>query len=107
MKLPKIYHGFLSPKTKKTKKTLLKKGFRHSCFPVDSTKFLRRSFLHNTVNVKVVNKTSIQHVCKITFFFYLGFLSGTFTNHGTAGEGGRDFFNSSLPLPHALQTLRH
>ena len=40
------------------------------------------------------------------FFFYLGFLSRTFTNHRTAGEGGEQFFNSSLPLPPASQTLR-
>ena len=32
------------------------------------------------------------------FFFYLGFLSRTFSNHRTAGEGGGHFFNSSLPL---------
>ena len=32
------------------------------------------------------------------FFFYLGFLSRTFANHRTAGEGGGHFFNSSLPL---------
>ena len=41
------------------------------------------------------------------FFFYLGFLSRTFTNHRTAGEGRGHFFNSSLPLSPALQTLRH
>ena len=41
------------------------------------------------------------------FFFYLGFLSRTFTNHRTAGEGGGHFFNSSLPLPPASQTIRH
>ena len=41
------------------------------------------------------------------FFFYLHFLSQSFTNHGTAGEGGRHFFNSSLPLPPVSQTLRH
>ena len=41
------------------------------------------------------------------FFFYLGFLSRPFTNHRTAGEGGGHFFNSSLPLPPASQTLRH
>ena len=35
------------------------------------------------------------------FFFYLGFLSRTFTIHGTAGEGGGYLFNSSLPLPPA------
>ena len=41
------------------------------------------------------------------FFFYLGFLSRTFTIHGTAGEGGGYLFNSSLPLPPASQALRH
>ena len=41
------------------------------------------------------------------FFFYLGFLSRTFTIHGTAGEGGGYLLNSSLPLPPASQTLRH
>ena len=44
---------------------------------------------------------------RYAFFFYLGFLSQSFTNHRTAGEGGGHFFNSSLPLPHASQTLRH
>ena len=41
------------------------------------------------------------------FFFYMGFLSQPFKNHRTAGEGGRHFFNSSLPPPHASQTLTH
>ena len=41
------------------------------------------------------------------FFFYLGFLSQPFTNHRTADEGGRNLFNSSLPLPPTSQTLRH
>ena len=41
------------------------------------------------------------------FFFYVGFFSWTFTNHRTAGEGGGHFFNSSLPLLPASQTLRH
>ena len=40
-------------------------------------------------------------------FFCLGFLSQPFTNHRTAGEGRRHFFNSSLPLPPASQTIRH
>ena len=43
----------------------------------------------------------------INFFFYLGFLSRTFTIHGTAGEGGGYLFNSSLPHPPASQTHRH
>ena len=37
----------------------------------------------------------------------LGFLSRTFTIHGTAGEGGGYLFNSSLPLPPASRALRH
>ena len=43
----------------------------------------------------------------IRVFFYLGFFSRTFTNYGTAGEGGGNFINSSLPLPTISQTLRH
>ena len=41
------------------------------------------------------------------FFFYLGFLSQTFTIHKTAEEGGGYFFNSSLPLLPASQKLEH
>ena len=41
------------------------------------------------------------------FFFCLSFLLRTFTNHRTVGEGERHFFNSSLPLPTASQTLRY
>ena len=37
------------------------------------------------------------------FFFCLGFLSRTFMNHRTAGEGGGHFFNSLLPLPPTSQ----
>ena len=53
-----------------------------------------------------------EQTCKrrefhVNFFFYLDFLSRIFTNHRSAGEGGRHFFNYSLPLPPASQTLRH
>ena len=49
-----------------------------------------------------------KRVCfNAIFFFYLGFLPQPFTNHRTAREGGGHFFNSSLPLPLASQTLRH
>ena len=41
------------------------------------------------------------------FFFYLDFLSRTFTNHRTAWEEGGHLFISSIPLPPASQTLRH
>ena len=43
---------------------------------------------------------------KRVFFIYLGFLSRTFTNHRTAGEGEGHFFNFLLPLPPTSQTLR-
>ena len=39
--------------------------------------------------------------------FFLSFLSRTLTKHGTADEGGRHFFNTSLPLPPASLALRH
>ena len=41
------------------------------------------------------------------FFSMWVFLSGTFTNHRTAGEDGGHLINSSLPLPPTSQTLRH
>ena len=43
----------------------------------------------------------------LVYLLYLVFFSRTFTNHMTPGEGGGHFFNSSLPLPPASQTLRH
>ena len=43
----------------------------------------------------------------LIFFFYLGFLSRTFTIHRTSGEGGAYLFDSSVTLPPALQTRRH
>ena len=68
---------------------------RTFCFPIK-----KRSF-GQFFKCRVYLKNSI------IFFFYLGFLSRTFTNLRTAGEGGGHFFNSSLPLPPASQTLRH
>ena len=41
------------------------------------------------------------------YFFYVGFLLPTFTNHKTAEEGGGNFINSSLPPPPASKTVRH
>ena len=55
-----------------------------------------------------------SEVCKLVvsyilqqFFFYLSFLSQTFMIQRAAGEGRSYFFQSSLPLPLASQTLRH
>ena len=50
-----------------------------------------------------------------TFFFYLDFLSQTFTIHRTAGEDGGYLYNSitlylynsPVPLETVSQTLRH
>ena len=55
-------------------------------------------------NRKIVNW---QKYCTNNIFFYLGFLSRTFTIHRTAGEGGGYLFKSSLPLPPTSRTLRH
>ena len=41
------------------------------------------------------------------FFFLFFFFPRKFTNQRTVGEGGGHFFNSSLPLSPASQTLRH
>ena len=51
---------------------------------------------------KVWNLKSIK-----VFFFYLGFLSWTFTIRRTAEEKGGYLFNSPLPLPPASQTVKH
>ena len=57
------------------------------------------------------NDSKLDRCCEILneiiFLFYLGFLSRTFTIHRAAVEGGGYFFQSSLPLPPASQTLRH
>ena len=44
-----------------------------------------------------------KHDHKYLLFFYMGFLSQTFTNSRTAGEGGGHFFKSSLQF-HWLHT---
>ena len=43
----------------------------------------------------------------LSFFFYVGFLSQTFTINRTAGEGGGYLFNSSRISRPTSQTLRH
>ena len=52
------------------------------------------------------NSKTKSRVCH-GFFFFIDFLSQTFTVHRTAGERGRgNFFNSYLPLLPASQTLQ-
>ena len=70
----------------------------------------------NKVRGHLLNKHAILEIgllsasfCFVSlwYFFLSGFLSRTFTNHRTGGEGGEHFFNPSLALPPASQTLRH
>ena len=66
---------------------------------------------------KLIDSINLQSAKSVTdfflsitffaFFFYLDFLSRTFANHRTAGEGGGHFCNSSLLLPPASRALRH
>ena len=52
-----------------------------------------------------------QLICIVVSVFFLFFLSGfsftTIYESQNCREGGRHFFNSSLPFPPASQTLRH
>ena len=65
-------------------------------------KIKRFSTITAVLDTSLITTTAITGGISIFFFFfYLGFLSRTFTIHGTAGEGGGYLFNSSLPLPPA------
>ena len=90
------HSGITSPKTKQ----ILKKANNHL------RAFERRKKLWVEGNIEglLYEAMTIQ---KRFFFSIQVFLSRTFTNHRTAGEGGGHFLNSSLPLPPASQTLRH
>ena len=64
------------------------------------------------IQILIYPRTMNILFCKVSkfwniFFFYLGFISRTFTNHRTAGKWAGYFFNSSVPLSPASQTLRH
>ena len=65
--------------------------------------------IHETVSLLYkYNRLTYSVECgREIFFFYLGFLSRTFTNRSTAEEGGGHFFNSSPPVPPTSQTLRY
>ena len=70
--------------------------------------FLFNLYFQQKNSLKVVNlPLTDEKLCLSLFFFYLGLLSRSFTNHRIAGEKGGHFFNSSLPIPPASQTLRH
>ena len=61
---------------------------------------------------KVIGGYSMTQIClndwtSFLHFFYLCFLSRTFTIYRTAGEGGGYLCNFPLPLPPNSQTFRH
>ena len=58
------------------------------------------------IDEMITSLTLHSNVYNSFFFFYLGFLSRTFTIQETAGEGEGYLFSSCLPLPPASQTLR-
>ena len=58
-----------------------------------------------SVQILTMKKPELRQWRLFCFFFYLGFLSQTFANYRTAGEGRGHFFNPSLPLPPASQAL--
>ena len=67
------------------------------------TKSLKASQMFAMMNIEFCCLGLSKFIC----FFYLDFLSRTFTIHRAAGEEGGYLFNSSLPIPPASQTLRH
>ena len=80
------------------------------CLRLSEASSFRRKKLNMRNKLVMSRLVQINQPCSFFlffFFFYLGCLSRTFSNHRTAGEGGGLFFNSSLPLPPASRTLRH
>ena len=93
-------------------KALRDKDFHHKLpqmslfFSSDLHKFKLETQVKTLTHIVDEKHVAIKDAITI-FFFYLGFLSRTFTIHRTAGEGGGYLFNSFLPLPPASQTLRY
>ena len=62
------------------------------------------------IRIEELLQIKLKHVQikgSLFFFFYVDFLSGTFTNHRTAGEGEGYFINFSLLLPPTSRAPRH
>ena len=57
--------------------------------------------------MRISGRVGSRNASSVFFIFLSRFFSRTLTNHMTAEEGGGHFFNSSLPIPPASQTLRH
>ena len=73
-----------------------------------------KEYFYSKLSIEHITDEDYAHTQKVFFvfcfcfcFFLSGFSFTKFTNHRTAEEGGGYFFNSSLPLPPASQTLRH
>ena len=64
----------------------------------------KRIFIDGGVYMRISGRVGSRNASSVIF---KGFFSRTLTNHMTAEEGGGHFFNSSLPIPPASQTLRH
>ena len=67
--------------------------------PFSNDKQASETILNNDIAspIQVMNPDRILYIFfQKFFFFYVGFLSQTFTNHRTAGEGGGHFINFSL-----------
>ena len=63
------------------------------------------TFLKKKLSISMRRFT--RPIQKYFLYFFLDFLSGTFTIHRTTGEGRGYLFNPSLPFPPASQTIRH
>ena len=81
---------------------VIKPSRKASIIQYDIFKLLAVTYRENLPDLLYMSRSQQRFF----FFFYLGFLSRTFTIHRTAGEGGY-LFNFSLLLPPASQTLRH
>ena len=81
---------------------------KHQCIYFHSLNHNYHSFIVKYHLFLIVFTKNAEKAKVMLFFFILsGFSSQPFTNHRTAEERGGNFFNSSLPLPPASQTLRH
>ena len=76
----------------------------HYYYQVSKNFFCYYCYFYHHYQYHYYNYISIHHHY---FFFYLSFLSRTFINHRTVGEGGGNFFISSRLFPPASQTLGH
>ena len=64
--------------------------------------WVKRLFTHHTPKSFLIYRKA-----ELPFFFLLGLFFTNIMIHRAAGEGVDYFFNSSLPLPLTLQTLRN